>query len=415
MTNTKSTFTPPSGFKLAYVLIWFPKPSETFIFREVNELRALGVDVEVYTFYAALKKSLSPDMAGYDGPVFRHGLKSIPGSLRAMWYWFGKKPKDSFWALSRFFRRWRSLESLGESFWAIFTGFQIAKTFEERGVTHAHADWASGAATGAWIAARLAGIPFSFCGRAADIYPPDGALTEKARDAVVIRSDVERNVPYFVDEVGAAPEKVKLIHAALTLKSATEAELRFEAPFKLLGVGRCIEKKGFDYLIEAVALLKKRGLDVQLTIAGDGPLLGKLQGLAAELGVAERVLFPGFVSHDRISALFAESDVFVMSSQVSKSGDRDGIPNVIMEAMSHRLPVVGTDVSGIGEVVLDGETGVLAPQQDAEALAEGIAKLLLNRDLAVEYAERGRALVMERFDPKKCALALARMYVGAGE
>src|SRR5208282_2367797 len=114
-----------------------------------------------------------------------------------------------------------------------------------------------------------------------------------------------------------------------------------------------------------------------------------------------RVTFPGFVPHDRISDLFYSADVFVMPSIVHSTGDRDGIPTVIMEALLHRLPVVASDVSGISEVIRNGETGLLVQQRDPAALAKAIRTVLANRETALKMAEKGQSLILEMFDPEK--------------
>jgi glycosyltransferase involved in cell wall biosynthesis len=304
------------------------------------------------------------------------------------------------------FRRWRSLEVTGESLWGVLCGFAFARMFVERGIEHIHADWASGAATAAWTAHLLTGLPFSFTGRAADIFPPDGALVEKAQACSFIRTDVGRNVEYLMREGHIPREKIHLIYAAMTMKNVQTAPVSFQKPFKLLALGRFVEKKGFDVLIQACALLQQQGVDFELTLAGDGGLARSLKRLTAELGLAERVHFPGFLSHDQLM----RTDVFVMPCKVSGTGDRDGIPNVIMEALSYRLPVVSTDVSGIGEVVIDNETGALVRQKDPAALAAGIKRLLDDRQLALRLAENGRKLVHERFDPQNVAKQLAEMF-----
>ena len=115
----------------------------------------------------------------------------------------------------------------------------------------------------------------------------------------------------------------------------------------------------------------------------------------------DHISFPGFVSHDRVSNLFFSSDIFLMPSIVSASGDRDGIPNVIMEALVHRVPVVATAVSGIPEVIEDGVTGLLIPEKDPSAISRAVLRLVRDRVSAIDMAERGRAKVQAQFDPEK--------------
>ena len=124
-------------------------------------------------------------------------------------------------------------------------------------------------------------------------------------------------------------------------------------------------------------------------------------GITGKLGLNELISFPGFIPYDRVSELFSSADVFVMSSAVHSTGERDGIPNVIMEALIHRVPVVATDVCGIPEVIQDGLTGFLVPEKDPSALANAIIKMVANRESALEMADKGRSLVLRQFDPER--------------
>ena len=402
--------------KVAYVLVWFPKPSETFIFREVSELYAQGLRVEVLTLYGPLRKHLSDAMRAYNGPVRRAGLRALPGLPLDILYWLKRRPGVVTWAFSSvLFRRWRTLETAGEAFLAILFAFRFARQCVEQGVEHIHADWATGATTAAWVASRLTCLPFSFTGRSADIFPPDGALSEKMADCAFMRTDVGSNVPYLLRTTGTSPEKIKLIYASMTMRPQSQATLRLEPPFRLLAIGRFVEKKGFDVLLRACALLKEQGLAFQLALVGSGPLETELKNLANELRVTDVVSFPGFVAHDAVPGLLCDTDVFVMPSQVAQDGDRDGIPNVIMEAMAHGVPVVATDVSGLGEVVLNKRTGVLVPQKDPQALAQGILSLCKAPATAREQAANGKDFVMRVFAPETCARRLIAQFTAAAK
>ena len=185
-----------------------------------------------------------------------------------------------------------------------------------------------------------------------------------------------------------------------------------EPPYRLLAVGRFCRTKGFEFLIDACALLSRRGFPYQLTLVGSGlpwPTAVIRRRIRAH-GLRARVFLPGFVSHDRMSELYAAADIFVMPSVVHHTGDRDGIPNVIMEALAHRLPVVATDVSGIPEVIEDGVTGLSVPQRDPEALAAAIMALAGDRALALALATAGQKRVREMFDPATNTRAILDFY-----
>ncbi len=167
---------------------------------------------------------------------------------------------------------------------------------------------------------------------------------------------------------------------------------------RFLAIGRLVPKKGFDSLVRAVRILADDGLDVHVTILGDGPERGRLEALVAELDVAGAVELPGSVDNQAVFAQVSRCRALVAPSVRDAEGNIDGIPNVILEAMSMARPIVGSDLSGIPEVVTTGETGVLVPPGDAAAVAAAMGEIAEDPDHAGAMGSRGRALVEERFD-----------------
>lgn len=391
--------------RTAYVLLWFPEPTETFLFREVLGLRQQGLPLRVFTLYDLLRRRLTPEMLAAQAEVHSLGLKALPRILGAALAWWRKDPATCarLWRNVPF-RRWKGWEKGGENLWAFLCAFHLADLCRAAGIEHLHAPWASGPATAAWCAASLLGIPFSFTARAWDIHPPDGALPDKLRAASFVRCNAGANIPYLRGLAGLTPPedaKIRLAYNGISLTTKDTAAVAMRPPFQLLAVGRFVGKKGFTYLLQALAELVREGLDCRLTLVGAGPKDKELRRLTRELGLTERVTFPGFVPHHEVGRLFRAADLFVMPSVIDSSGDRDGIPNVIMEALAHRLPVVASDVSGIGELVEHQVTGLLVPQRDAPALARAMRTLLQDRDLALRLAEAGRERALSMFDPQR--------------
>jgi colanic acid/amylovoran biosynthesis glycosyltransferase len=387
--------------RLAYVLLWFPKPSETFVFREVATLWALGMDLRVFTLYGRLSRSLTREMRSVDGRVERIGLPGLRHLARDLAWGYRRHPGLTRRLVGTVLcRRPKGWEKTGENAWALLCAFRLARRFLEEGVTHIHAPWASGPATAAWLAARLTGTPFSFTARAGDIYPADNLLREKIAQAEFVRSETYAAIGYLQRLSGCPPEKFRLTYNGVTLQTARKAPVAMRPPYRLLALGRFVGKKGYRHLLDACRLLRADGLDIRLTLAGDGPEMGRLKRMSAALGLEGTVVFPGFVPHDRVSALFQQADVFVMPSVVHATGDRDGIPLVLMEALMHRVPVVATEVAGIPELIQDHHTGRLVPEKNPAALAAAVRALLTDRAWALELAECGRRRVLERFDPQ---------------
>lgn len=391
--------------------LWFPKASETFVFREVKVLAGLGLPVTVISLYGDLSQPLSPEMRAFPAPE-RLGTRAAPRILAAFFREFLRRPAPTL-ALARrcLGAGFGSLERFGENLWAFFAGFLVARRCLELGVEHIHSPWAGGSATAARVASRLTGIPFSFAARAGDIHPPEAALAGKVADAAFVRVNNAANLPHLRAFAGDAPDKVRLVYNSLSLSPRGERPAAREpGPLRILAAGRFVATKGFSYLLDACALLRDRGVDFRLTLAGDGGLGPALRRQARRLGLGERVEFPGFLSHDALSAAMLRADVLAAPCVVDSDGDRDGIPNVIMEALVHGLPVAATDVAGIAEVVRPGETGLLVPERDAEALAGALAGIASDPAEAARLALAGRRLVLELFDPEANARRLAELF-----
>jgi len=397
--------------KIAYVLLWFPLSSETFIFREVQALRRQGLHVLVYSLYGKKLKNCSPEMLDYSYGVRRMGLYAVPLMIRDILYW-NKRVPGSLMALAKeiAWRRWCSIEITGESWWAFFAGFRLARLLERDGVSHIHAPWAGGPATAAWVASRLTGIPFSMAGRAGDIYPPDGALAEKIAESAFVRVNNRANVDYLSFQAPQHADKINLVYNSLTLRENGEAAVAMTSPLKLMAVGRFARTKGFDVLLKACKLLKDRGVAFKLTLVGAGFQGPTLQRLRKRLSLEDCVDMPGFLPHDQLTYLLKNHDMLVVPSVVHSTGDRDGIPNVIMEALSHRLPVVATDVCGIPEVIRHGETGLVVCQKDPEALAAAISDMASDRERALSMAAAGCKLVRSMFNPEANGRALFELF-----
>jgi colanic acid/amylovoran biosynthesis glycosyltransferase len=172
-------------------------------------------------------------------------------------------------------------------------------------------------------------------------------------------------------------------------------------PRLIISIAQLWERKGLRYLVEACGVLRDRGTDHRCEIVGDGPQRDELQSLIGRLGLADRVVLTGPQPFPEVVRRYRGASVFVLPCIVTDDGDRDGIPNVILEAMASRLPVVSTAVSGIPEVIHDGETGLLVPQRDPAAIADAVQRLAADPAMAAAIAERANALVRAEFDPER--------------
>lgn len=399
--------------RTAYVTLWYPKPSETFVVGEVAALRSLGMPVTVYTLYGKLHKDLGKEVEARCAPVVRLGAGSLWRCLAAFFWWWSHHPGTIKPAARKILLRfWRDVEQTGENTWAFLAGCLLAREFQREGITHIHAGWANGPATAAWTASLLTGIPFSFTGRAGDIYPPDGALEEKIADAAFIRTDAAFNLEYLRQFTWDKKRSIHLVRNMLSWEVPEPGEVPMREPYRLVAIARFVKTKGLDVLLDACAILKKRGIDFRLTLAGSGRIERALRAQSRALGIEEKVDFPGFILHQAVPSLLKRHDIFVMPSKIGATGDRDGLPTVIMEALVSRVPVIATDVGGIKEVITDGVTGLLIQQKNPEALADAIVRLASDRDGAVRMAELGKTRVLDFYDTQRNSNAFYSLITG---
>jgi len=405
--------------RLAYILLWFPERTQTFIRDEVATLAELGVEIRVCTLYGP-QRGAPPEPPV---PISRLGLKALIPLVRSLAGIRREFGPGALPFLKRvLFRRWRSLETAGEALWATLAGVYLARRLPREGVMHLHAPWADGPATAAWVASTLSGLPFSFCGHAHDIYPPDGALEDKLAAATFVRTISEANGRYLMELCPASASKLVVIPCGTTLPETPRPPRTAGGPPRLLAVGRLVDKKGFPVLLEACHLLRQEGVEVHLTLAGDGPRRQALEKQAADLGLAGAVTFLGHVPHAQVPALLGRADLFVLPCRVDATGDRDGLPVALLEALAHGVPVVSTAVSGVPEVVRPGETGWLVPPEDPPALARALREALEDPAEARRRALAGRELVAREFEVRSnyrrlaaCFRAALSFHRGLGE
>ena len=281
------------------------------------------------------------------------------------------------------------------------------------------------------MAASITGLPFATAARGDNLAPADPDLGDKLEAAFFIRANNAADLARIeAFDQGQASGKVALVYNSLTLPPAPPesaptdeptppgAVRPMPRPVRLLALGRFDVTKGFDVLLRACALLRDRGLDFTLTLAGGGGAvmgLGRMSAqivqLRKELALESRVNLPGLISHNDLPHILESHDIFAAPCIVHKSGRRDGIPNTVIEALAYGLPVVSTTVNALPEVVRDGETGLAVPPGDAPALAEALARLADDADLARRLARNGRRLAEEMFDPERNSRRLADIFI----
>jgi glycosyltransferase involved in cell wall biosynthesis len=395
--------------RLAYVIGTYPVLTTTFIDREIEALRRLGASVQVISIRRPSSSRLSERQrllhAGVDyvlparaGEVLRSHLAflvSRPGAyVRALTY-LVSRPHPSVRS------RARTVLHFG-------LGVHVARLIRERdNADHLHAHFVDRAAVVALVAGRLLDRPFSATAHANDIYVDPVLLLEKIASAKFIATCTRHNRAHLRSTVNGGSEgKVRCIYHGLDLAEYAPGKgPRRERPL-ILSVGQLKYKKGFHHLLDACRILVDRGLSFDCQIVGEGPLGSELTARVAELDLGSRVRLLGALPHETLVERYREASIFALPCVTGPDGDRDGIPNVILEAMAMGLPVVSTRHSGIPEAVEDGRTGMLVPPGDPGSIATAIARLLEDPSLRERLGARGRERVREVFDIDANARAL---------
>jgi glycosyltransferase involved in cell wall biosynthesis len=246
-------------------------------------------------------------------------------------------------------------------------------------------------------AALVRGLGWSFSAHAKDIWTtPEWELREKLAAAAWGATCTRANLDYLRSLAGR-PGDVHLVYHGLDFsRFPPPAQHAAAEPQTVVSVGRAVEKKGYADLLRALASLAD-DRRWRFEHAGGGPLIARLKAQAERLGLAGRIVWHGARSRDEVFSLLRRGDIFALPSRLTASGDRDGLPNVLMEAQAFGLPVVSTDISGIPELIDDGGNGLLVPQKDPPALADALRRLLDDPGLRRRLGEAGARTVRERF------------------
>jgi len=274
--------------------------------------------------------------------------------------------------------------------------------------------------TAAVILSKLTGIPFSFTAHAWDIFVNCDGLEDKINRAkfVITCTDYNRKFLSHFCQNGQH-KKVHLNYHGIDIDKFMVHGSRFmdrkqDQRFKILAIGRLVETKGFEYLIEACRILNDKGVDFECQIVGSGPLENKLESLSTSYELRAKIQFLGIRTQEEIKKLYSEATVLAQPSVMARNGDRDGIPNVILEAMALGVPVVATNFSGIPEAVIEGKTGILVPEKDAVALAVAIENIYQDakrRDILIRNA---RELIEQKFSVSRNVEELTGIFQSYG-
>lgn len=387
------------------VKIW-PKLSETFILEEVLALERHGVALRLYALAEPTDALTHPAAARVRAPLTR-----VPQSPRGHWAEFatrhlrvaGAAPLAYLRALVFAVQRGRrALDDFVQAGW-------LAAQSRDDGIGHLHTHFISTPADVAELVSRVTKLPFSISAHAKDIYLSDPADLRRKLEAARFTVTCTEFNRRTLASIAPRARVHCMYHGVDQAQFHPRQRAGTGAPPVILSVGRLREKKGLDTLIDACRVLRDRGQAFRCEIVGYGEEHERLQVRIERQGLSGEVCLVGKLLRDQVIESYARAAVYVQPSRIAADGDRDGIPNVLLEAMAMGLPVVASNVSGIPELVGHGRNGLLVEPDDPLALADAITRFLHEPRLCAELGRRARETVTESFDNDHNVQLLCRL------
>jgi len=388
----------------------FPKLTETFILREMLAMEALGVKIELFPLLRERADLVQPGA----GPFIEraHYLPFLSRRIVAsQWSWL-REPARRRRYLRAFFDvlagTWRSPNFLLGGIGIFPKVAHAAREMESLGVDHVHCHFANHPALGGWLIHRLCGIPYSFTAHGSDLHKDRTMLPTKVAEAAFVVTISEDNRRLIEDTCGAsATGRVEVIHCGVDpsafMRTPSPAE---DDRLRVVAIGTLHEVKGQTHLIEACRRLVADGVAIDCRLIGDGEDRARLAAQIEGAGLDGTVTLVGQLTGDAVAAELAQADVLVAPSVPTRSGKREGIPVVLMEAMAAGLPVVASRLSGIPELVTDGVDGLLVTPGDPGAIADALASLARDPERRHSMGANGRRRIEADFDVHANARAL---------
>jgi colanic acid/amylovoran biosynthesis glycosyltransferase len=395
--QTRSTV-PTEAPVIAYLFTTFPKSTETFLQREIIAMRAHDVNLRLYSLWGGGGAFRGVPVASFNKWRLLTLVWMIP-------YESWRRPEVLRQVLRGLFTRrapswmnfWENM--LGAGFACLYAG-----EFRRNRPALIHAAWGGAPATAAWLLWRLDGHRFSAAAHAYDIYEHGGDwwLKDKLEHAAFVHTSTEMGRRALI-ELGLPAGNIFCIRRGLDRLPVFKALRSSRSPLRLVCVARLVEKKGLDHQMRIYAALRAAGVLFEARIVGEGPLQPELERLAGRLGIAANVTFTGHLAHHEVWNQLAWADILLHTGVIAPSGDRDGLPNVIPEAMSVGVLVVTSPAAATTEAITQGVTGLVAQVEAADVWVSALRRLSTDDAFAEKLRNAARTWVEEHFNAHRNA------------
>jgi glycosyltransferase involved in cell wall biosynthesis len=405
---------------LGMILKGYPRISETFISNEILLLERLGFTLHLFSMRQP-RESFSHDSIKKIRATIDYLPETLFTSLPRLLYHnlllAGKRPGNYVTALRTAIRHLGRTRTIATVKHLLQAGYLVHRFLPHSGVVHLHAHFAHSPTSVALFASQLSGLDFSFTAHAKDIYTSDARqLREKIELARFVVTCTEYNKRFLTEIAAGETTPIHRLYHGIDIDFFSRETLGKNdervptPPYRILTIARMTAKKGLPTVYRALKILNDEGIPFRHTLIGDGEDRERILAVIQELGLAPCTEWIGTQPHRVVVEHYRSADVFVLGCEVASNGDRDGIPNVLLESMAAGVPVIATNVSAIPELVAEGETGLLVPPAQPEKMARALIRLLTDLPLRTQVIEAARKRVAQRFDNQALIGGLAEIY-----
>src|SRR5437868_3300470 len=382
--------------RLGYLYSRYPVISQTFCDAEMLALERLGLKLAIGSVHPPLTTLRHEHISCLRAPVHYAPPQEILRISEQKARTSGRWPRDLVRQHEQKYGPAAKAELRARN------ALYFADFFARSGVDHVHVHFANRAAHTAVFLKEISGIPFSVTAHGQDFMKDlgsDDLLREICAAAEFVAAETDYSRELLRQRCPDSACKIHRVYNGMDLTRfpAPNEEVSINQAPRIISIGRLVAFKGFEYLIDACADLVRRGLEFTCEIIGDGPLRGDLEARIRKLNLSDRVHLLGSLSQGAVLEKLRSADIFALASVTDAQGASDVFPTVIIEAMATARPVVSTQLAGIPESVVDGETGLLVPPEDTMALAEALGRLIEEPKLRLHYGRAGRVRIEQHF------------------
>ena len=405
------------GPVLGMILKGYPRISETFISNEILMLEKHGFAIHLFSMRQPREDFTHGSVQKIQARVDylpETLLKPLPRLLYHNLILAHRQPGTYAAALKTAWRRFLRTRKPATLKHLLQAGYLAQRLLPGSGVAHLHAHFAHSPTSVAMFTSQLTGLPFSFTAHAKDIYTSDSRqLSEKIDLARFVVTCTEYNRRHLLEVSDGHKTPIHRIYHGIDMDlfAGHEGQPRNSGqPHQILTIARLTAKKGLPTVYRALKILADRGLEFKHTLIGDGEDRRSILQLIKKLELGSVTRWLGTRPHEAVLDHYRAADLFVLGCEVAADGDRDGIPNVLIESMAMGVPVVATDISAIPELVVDGQTGLLVPAGRPDKLADAMQRLLTDKELRHSVIPAARRTVADDFDNRRLIQDLADVY-----